>query len=338
MTKPLNVILAFDDARTEDFHAHPEAFLSVPDRKTEKDIWNALKKLGHQVSLLPVYEDVPFILSEIDRFKPDIAFNQVEQFRGDAFQERNFVGLLEMLQVPYTGTNVSGLLLSKNKSLAKKIMRHHHIKTPEFTTLLLGKKITVPAKMRYPMIVKPLREDASYGISQKSLVHDISSLEKRVQFIFESMKQDVLVEEYIVGREIYSAILGNQRIQVLPPREMIFEHQTDNDQKIATFKAKWDDDYRKKWGIRNIFPNDLSPAVLKKIESESRRTFKALSLQGYARLDLRITDSGDVVCLEANPNPHLARGEDFAMAAQKTGLSYEELIQKIVQLGLNWKH
>ncbi|QQR79560.1 MAG: hypothetical protein IPJ69_09375 [Deltaproteobacteria bacterium] len=278
-------------------------------------------------------DNVGYLWREITTQEPAIVFNQVEQFNGQAFQERNFVGFLEMMGIPYTGTNVSGIILSKNKDVAKKILAHHKINTPHFLVIPKTKQLNIDHTLRFPLIVKPRQEDASYGISQHSLVYDNISLEKRVRYIFNIMKDDALVEEYIIGREIYSGLLGNETITCFPPREMIFKNSISEDHKIATFQAKWNEDYRKKWGIQNIFPK-LSPRLQEKIQDESLRAYRALSLEGYARLDLRLTPDEKIFFLEANPNPHLARDEDFALSAKKFGISYEDLIQKIIELGL----
>lgn len=331
-------MLAFDDTRTRDPQETPNDFLNIPERKTEHDIYKALCKLGHEVALLPVMDKVGFLFKEILQFQPDIVFNQVEQFNGQAFQERNFVAFLEMMGVAYTGTNVSGIILSKNKSIAKKILCHHKILTPDF--LVIHKNFSEFSEMThtltFPLIVKPLNEDASYGISQHSIVQDDYALKKRVDYILDVMKQEVLVEEYIIGREIYSSLLGNNAITCFPPREMIFKNSIAEDHKIATFQAKWNDSYRKKWGIENIFPK-FPPRLEEKIQEESLRIYNALGLEGYARLDLRLTPEGDIFFIEANPNPHLARDEDFALSAKKSGMDYETLIQKILELGLEMK-
>ncbi len=333
MKKPLKVLIAFDDTRPMESGENTESFLKHPARKTEKDIYQALRKLGHRASLLPVMDNVGFLWREIATQEPDIVFNQVEQFGGEAFQERNFVAFLEMMGVPYTGTNVSGIILSKRKDVAKKILAHHKIRTPDFFVVEQGRKRSLDHSLRFPLMVKPLQEDASYGISQHSIVYDNANLEKRVSYILHTMKQDVLVEEYVIGREIYSSLLGNDEVVCFPPREMVFENSIAEDHKIATFQAKWSEEYRKKWGIRNLFPK-LSPRLMDKIQEESLKAYQALSLEGYARLDLRVTPDEKVVFIEANPNPHLARDEDFALAARKSGLNYEELLQRILDLGL----
>lgn len=334
MNKKLNVLVVFDDSRHLAADEDYDTFLKSPERKAEQHVYEALRNLGHHVRLLALTSEVGVLLDEVNQHRPDIVFNQVEQFNGDAFQERHVMGLLEMLQIPYTGTGTAGLMLSKNKGLAKKILAHHRIKTPTFAVIHRGSRVSPSKKLKYPIIVKPLREEASYGISMNSLVEDDKSFIERVRFVHESMGQGAIAEEYVDGRELYVGILGNHRLQVFPPREMIFTEVPDEEPKIATFKAKWDEKYRKRWGIKNCFANHLSETLLKKIEGVGKKIYNYLYLLGYARLDLRLTPQNEVVFLEANPNPFIAKDEDFALSAAKAGIEYEDLIQRILNYGL----
>jgi D-alanine-D-alanine ligase len=333
MAKKLKVLLTFDDPNSLSVEEKPDNFLKSPERESELNIYHALKYLGYEVKILPVFEEVGMILSAVQEFQPDIVFNQVEQFCGDALQERNVMGLFEMLKVPYTGTGPGGLLLCKNKGLTKEILTHHRIKTPDFLVIPKGSRIYPPKKIKFPIVVKPLREEASYGISLNSFVENDQAFIERVRFVHESMGQDVIAEEYVEGRELYVSLLGNKRPRVLPIREVVFENVPDEEPKMATFKAKWDEDYRHRWGIENRFANNLSEEVLKKIETVAKKVFKFLYLKGYARLDIRLTPENEVMVLEVNPNPHIAKHEDFASSAAKGGIGYIELIKRIIQLG-----
>ncbi len=334
MSKKLKVLLAFDDPNLVSDEDKPEQFLKAPERHAELHVFQALKQLGHEVKIFSVYDDVKSLVEAIHFFQPDIVFNQIEQFCGDSFQERNVIGLLEMLKTRYTGTGSSGLLLCKNKGLTKKILTHHRIKTPDFVVIPNHSRIFPPRRLKYPIVVKPLREEASYGISQNSFVENDQAFTERVKFVHESMGQDVIAEEYVEGRELYVGVLGNKRSKVLPPRELIFAKVSEEDPKMATFKAKWDEAYRKKWGIKNCFAESLSEIALKKIETVAKKIYDCLYLKGYARLDIRLTPENEVMVLEVNPNPHIAKDEDFAMAAAKAGIEYEDLIQRILNYGL----
>lgn len=334
MQKKLNVLLIYDDAKALEAESDYAEVLSAPEMKAEAHVYEALRNLGHEVRLFAVTNSVQALVEETKQYPPDIIFNQAEQFCGDSSQEKNIMGLLEMLQIPYTGTGSVGLMLCKNKALTKKILTHHRIKTPDFAVFHRGNRIYAPKKLKYPLIVKPLREEASYGISMNSWVDNPKSLLERIQFVHDSMSQDAIVEEFVDGRELYVGVMGNQRLSALPAREMVFEKMPEDEPKIATFKAKWDEKYREKWGIKNKFAN-LTPAVSEKVERLSKNVFHHLYLKGYARLDLRLNAAGEVVVIEANPNPFIAKDEDFAKAAQKAGIDYESLIQKILNYALH---
>ncbi len=334
MHKKLKVLIIFDDATPLDKNKSYEEILSEPNKQAEKDIYDALIKLGHEARLLAITDDLKEILKEIRYHPPDIIFNQVEQFAGDPIQEKNVIGFFEMLKIPHTGTGSIGLMLCKNKGIAKKILTHHRIKTPDFHVFHKGHRIHPLKKLKYPMIVKPLKHEASYGISMNSFVENDKNLIERVQFIQESMNEDAIVEEYVDGRELYVGVLGNHRLQVFPTREMVFTEMPEDEPKIATFKAKWDEKYREKWGIKNRFANPLPQGIDKVIEKICKKAYLYLYLSGYARLDLRFTPENEVVVIEANPNPFVAKEEDFALAAAKSGMEYEQLIQKILNYGL----
>jgi D-alanine-D-alanine ligase len=188
--------------------------------------------------------------------------------------------------------------------------------------------------MSFPLVVKPLHEEASTGISQASFVENEEQFKQRVAFVQEKFNQEAIAEEYIEGRELYVSLIGNGRLQVLPVREIVFKEVPLEEPKIATYKAKWDESYRKRWGIENGFAESLDPALVQKIERVCRKIYRVLAIDGYARLDLRLTPQNEIVFIEANPNPHLAKDEDFALSAQKAGLSYPELIDRIIHLGL----
>jgi D-alanine-D-alanine ligase len=192
-----------------------------------------------------------------------------------------------------------------------------------------------PRRLQFPILVKPLKEEASLGISQASFVETDEQFRERVQFIHEKFDQDVIAEEYIAGRELYVSLLGNHRLQVFPIRELIFKEVPPDEPKIATYKAKWDEDYRKRWGLQNQFAEGLDPAVVANIEQTCKRIYHLLTIDGYARLDLRLTPGNEVYFIEANPNPILAEDEDFARSGLQAGLPYPQLIGRIMRLALN---
>jgi len=233
----------------------------------------------------------------------------------------------------FTGCSSTGLTLCKHKGISKKILGYHRIHVPEFVVIPRGRRVGRPKRLRFPIVVKPLKEEASLGISQASFVENDDQFKERVQFIHEKYDNDVIAEEYIEGRELYVSILGNYRLEVFPIRELVFKEVPPDEPKIATYTAKWDEGYRKRWGLQNRFAEGLEPAVVRAIEQTCRRIYHLLTIDGYARLDLRLTAQNEIYFIEANPNPILAEDEDFAQSAGQSGLSYPQLIERILRLG-----
>jgi D-alanine-D-alanine ligase len=335
MKKRLKVLVLFDMLTEPPADQNFSADLkSDEDYKAEAQVMKALSELGHEAALLGVYDDVTLITNKVKEFQPDIIFNSIDTFRGIPAHEKNVVGLIEMLGVPITGTSSAGLMMCKNKGLSKKIMSYHRVKTPAFKVFERGRAVSPIKKLRYPILIKPLREEASYGISQNSLVENDKDFIERIRFVHESMDRDAIAEEFIVGRELYVSLLGDKRLTVLPLREMVFDKVPDGQPKIATFHAKWDKAYQKKHGIRYCFARPLNPGVCEKIEKIAKKTYRLLGISGYARLDIRLTDNDEVVIIEANPNPCIIKDDDFAQSAMKAGIEYNQLIQKILTLAL----
>src|SRR5947207_10745375 len=311
------------------------AALKTEDRKTEADVLKALGELGFAAEYLAIYDDLDLLRQKLQSFAPDLIFNLADQFKNNRAFDQNIVSFLEMHGVPFTGCGSTGLTLCKHKGISKKILGYHRIHTPEFVTLARGKRIARPRRLKFPVLVKPLKEEASYGIAQASFVETDEQFKERVQFIHEKYDSDVIAEEYIEGRELYVSILGNHRLQVLPIRELVFKEVPPDEPKIATYKAKWDEEYRKRWGLLNRFAEGLDPAIASRIERTCKRIYRLLTIDGYARLDLRLTPDNQVYFIEANPNPILAEDEDFAQSAFKANLSYPKLIDRILRLGFN---
>jgi D-alanine-D-alanine ligase len=182
--------------------------------------------------------------------------------------------------------------------------------------------------------VKPVKEEASLGIAQASFVENDEQFRERVAFIHERLDGDVIAEEYIAGRELYVSLMGNLRLKVFPIRELVFREVPPDEPRIATYRAKWDEEYRKRWGLENQFAAGLEPALVRQIEQTCKRIYRLLTIDGYARIDLRLTASNQIYFIEANPNPILAADEDFALSAGKAGLAYPQLIDCIIRRGL----
>lgn len=261
----------------------------------------------------------------------------VEDFYNIPTFDVNFVGYLELLRVPYTGCNPRGLMLARDKALSKKILAYHGIPIPDFTVFPQSQRTRVPSDLNFPVIVKAQVKESSAGISQASVVESDEKLIERVNFMHQQIGGDVVAEQYIEGRELYVGIVGNHRPHAFPIWEMQFGNWPENAPKIATDKVKFNSAYQKKRGIRTARATDIPKGLATKIRRACLDTYRALDLSGYARIDVRLTGEGHFYVLEANPNPQLAFGEDFAESAELDGLSYEELLQKILNLGLRYR-
>lgn len=304
--------------------------------QTEFSLLEALKSLGHRANILGLRGELQVLRSALEEFRPDIVFNLMEEFDGVSIYDQNIVAYLELKKIPYTGCNPRGLVLARDKGLSKKILHYHRIPIPQFLVFPKNQKIKKRIKLKFPLIVKSLIEEASLGISQASVVYDQPCLEERVAFIHNKICTDALVEEYIEGRELYVGALGNSRVRVFPVWELNLEKMPEKVPRIATRRVKWDVSYQQKHSISSGPARDISQATQKKIETMVRRIYRHLGLSGYARIDFRMDKLGQVYVLEANPNPDLALVDAFSESASSAGLSYDELIGKIVKLGLGW--
>jgi D-alanine-D-alanine ligase len=305
--------------------------------RTEYDVITTLRAQGHDVRALGVHDDLGDIRRASEEWKPHIAFNLLEAFDDVTIFDQNVVSHLELLKLPYTGCNPRGLLLARDKSLSKKLLSYHRIEVPEFEVFRIGRPIRRPKRLTFPLIVKSLTQEASVGISQASVVDSDEKLKERVTFIHESIGTAAIVEQYIEGRELYVGLIGNQTLQALPVWELFFTNMPPEAKRIATDRVKWSVKYQKKYGIESGPAKDLPEAVIANIQHICKRAYRALELSGFARVDLRLDANNHVWVIEANPNPQIAKGEDFAASADKAGIGYESLLQRIVNLGLRWQ-
>jgi len=302
--------------------------------RTEYDVYSSLYNLGHKVRILGISDRSLQLRNTIRDWKPHVVFNLLEEFGGIAAYDQHVVAYLEMIRQRYTGCNPRGLMLSRDKVLTKQVLAWHRIATPAFRLFPLGRRFAEPRKLKFPLFVKSATEDASLGISQASIVEDMGSLRDRVSFIHEQVQSDALVEEYIDGRELYIGVLGNSRLMTLPIWELNFGTLSKVQSGIATRKLKMDANYQKKHGISTGPAPGLGDSEADRLHRLAKRIYRALHLSGYARLDFRMRSDGSVFLLEANANPEITRGEDFAESAKAIGIDYQTLISRIVNLGL----
>jgi len=309
----------------------------IDEWRTEYDVVSHLNKAGHDVRCIGLLDSLTELRTTIQEWRPHLVFNLLEEFDGIAKHDQHVVAFLELLRQPYTGCNPRGLMLSRDKVLSKQLLAYHRIPTPQFAVFQRGKRVRLPQKMRYPLFVKSATDDASLGIAQASVCSDPASLKERIEFVHQQTESDALVEEYIEGREIYVGVLGNDRLTTLPVWEMSFGTLPEGQAPIATRKVKWDRRYQVRHGITTNAAGNLSDAVVMQLGRLTKRIYRALHLTGYARMDFRLRADGAVFVLEANANPNLAEEEDLARSARAAGMDYDELLSRILSLGLGYQ-
>ena len=292
-----------------------------------------LRRLGHRVSVLGVHGDVKRLIAGLSRRKPELVFNLMEMFGDNVFGDIPVTGLLELLGVRYTGSGPGELYLSQDKGLTKKLLAFEDILYPRYAVFSRQAAFETGGNLRMPLFVKPLRSDASLGIGGKSLVHDAVALMERVAAIHKELEDSALAEEYIDGREFYVGVLGNAQPKALPPVEVDFTGFPEGVPKVMDSKAKWDERSKEYKGTRSVLANlpDEQRARLQKVAVDA---YRALRVRDYGRVDLRLTDTGDIYVLEVNASCYLERSSEFAMAAGAMGTDFPRLIERIVNLAL----
>jgi D-alanine-D-alanine ligase len=347
----MRILVLFDvNAPVAEGRKFTEQSLRTEEEKpTEADVLACLRKLQHDVETLAVYDDAKVVFDRVAAFKPDVVFNLCETFFSNRAHEPNIPALLELMKVPYTGAGPDALMLCKDKALAKQLLAFHRIRVARFVVSRRERPLRRLRRFTYPAFVKPIGEESSDGIALASLAKTEDEVLERARFLHDRFETDALIEEYVDGRELYLGVLGNKRLTVLPPREIFFGEPSTGEggaspdvalalvkdgPRFATAKAKWDDAYRKKWGIRNGPAGPLPAGLEKKLAELARRVCRILHVRGLGRIDARLTPRGDVVVIEANPNPSLAMEDDFAQAALQVGIGYEALIQKVLENAL----
>jgi D-alanine-D-alanine ligase len=303
--------------------------------KTEYDVVQGLRELEHEVVTLGLHDELAPLRRALREVKPHVVFNLLEEFNGETIYDQHVVSYLELSRAAYTGCNPRGLVLGRDKALSKKILQYHRIRAPRFAVAVLGRRFKRPSRLVFPLIVKSLIEEGSSGISEASVVSNDDKLTERVEFIHRNIGTDAIIEEFIDGRELYAAVLGNHQLHVFPPWELDLGELRADAPRIATQRVKWDLDYQEKHKVEIGPAQGLSPETLQQYVTVSKRIYKALGLSGYARIDFRLDAQGRLYFLEANPNPDIARYEEFASAAEAAGFGYEPLLQKLVNLGIS---
>jgi len=291
----------------------------------------ALRAHGHDVSILGVHADVNRLIAGLRRRKPDLVFNLLEMFGDDLHADIDVAGLLELLGVPYTGCGPGEYYLSQDKALGKRLLAYENLLYPRFAVFSDEEGLETGGNLRMPLFVKPLRSDASIGIGADSLVTDAMTLLKRVQKIRTELKDASLAEEYIDGREFYVGVIGNAQPRALPPVEVDFTGYPEDKPRVLGSKAKWDERSAEFKGTKSVLA-DIPDELRARLQQVAVAAYRALRVRDYGRVDLRMTEAGDIYVIEVNASCYLERSSEFAMAAEAGGLPYEALIAEIVTL------
>ena len=331
--KRVLVLMHVDLVPPDDITGKPDA--EFFEYKTEYDVVTGLRDLGHEVQKLGLYDDLTPLRQAIQDFKPHIAFNLLDEFRGETMLDQNVVSYLELVQVPYTGCNPRGLMLARDKALSKKILHYHRIRVPRFAVVPAGRKLKrKPARLDYPLIVKWQVEEASLGIAEASIVNNDDKLAERVEFMHATVGTSLILEQYVDGRELYVGIMGNTRLQVLPVWELEMRRLRADAPRIATRQVKWNLQFQKRRGVKIGPARDLPPELERLLVKTSKRVYRLLQLSGFARIDFRLDAEGRPFFLEANPNADIGYGEEFAEAAEAAGIDYEPLLDRLLAIGV----
>ncbi len=345
--KNLKVALYFNEPNPELYHKsdsgidslHFEPYFEI-DKSSPLDEYDKmvkkLKKIGFSAYSLNIKDNIDTLLNDYFTNKPDVIFNFVELFREKVELEASIVGIYELLDVPYTGAPPMALANCQNKQLTKRILRHFGINTPDFFYV---DKIhhKIKNSLRFPLIVKPAKEDASVGIDNNAIVHNDKELKQRIEYVFEKINQTALIEEYIDGREVNVSILGDKNPQVLPISEIDFSQMPEHLYGIVSYQAKWDPHHEAYHKTIPICPAKLPAKTKRIVEKLALKAFEVMGVRDYARVDIRLDKNLNPFVLEVNPNPDLTEDAGFMRSAKAAGYSYTKTLSEIIKFALQRK-
>ena len=312
-----------------------------PEDPVLEQIEAAVRDLGHDTARVAVAGEVEPVIAALRAADPALVFNLAESFDGKSALESNVAALLNLIGLRYTGSSPAGLLMAGDKSLTKMVLGFQKILTPQFATSFRGATGHV-GDLQFPLIVKPPQEDASLGITSKSVVRDVKELLGTMDSLQREFQSPVLVEEFIDGREFYVGVLGNVDPQALPVMELDFSAFPADRPKVASYEAKWGeggtggtaetgDEFA---GTKSVFPTDLSPELVTRMQQVAVAAFNALRLRDYGRVDLRVTPREEIYVIEVNPNCYLEKSGEFARSAAEGGIEHATLVGRIMELAL----
>jgi len=300
------------------------------EKHDREEIFEALEKLGHEPTYLCL-DGEDKTLTALARHETDLFFNLVESYAGDDTMEMHVAAYLDLLGRAYTGAGPQGLYLAQDKSVAKKLFQFYGIRTPYFATCYQG-KLDHSQDISFPLIIKPISEDGSLGIDKGSVVGSVKELMERIHYVQEEFNSPALIEEFIEGREIYAGVLGNQNPEVLPLVELDLSRLPEGMPKVAGMEVKWEKDSEAYKLTKSAPVEEMDEDLQELLSTTALNTYRILKLRDYGRIDMRLTEKGEVYVIEANPNPWLSSNSEFFMAAKKSGRSYADMIAEIILL------
>lgn len=340
--KKIKVAVVYNEAHPE-FYKIPESTEKVGDFQEYFEVENLtpmeeyemmakkLSRAGLDAYTLNIKDNFQAIIDDINQHKPDVVFNFVEIYKEIARYEMNIVGLYELLGISYTGAPPLALANCQSKALTKRILSEYGIRTPRFKVFRRKLK-AYKSHLKYPVIVKPAYEDASVGIENESIVSSETELKERIEYVFQHFNQPALCEEFIDGRELNVAVLGDKNPKVLPISEIDFKKMPDHLYNIVSYQAKWDPLHESYHKTIPICPAKLPRRVEEKAKKMALAAFKVMGVRDYSRVDMRLSKDNHLYVLEVNPNPDLTEGAGFMRSAATSGLSYTAALKKIVML------
>jgi len=334
----LKIIVLYDRVLVDDSEEQSTSSEKSPVTRTldkkevEEEVADALTKLGHE-PMMHELDGTPKSLLALARMECDLVFNLTESFAGDDTADFKIAGFLELIGKNYTGSGTHGLMMAQDKALAKKIFQFHGVHTPVFAKSFRG-RLDFSHDLHFPVIVKPAREDGSIGIEFSAVVNSIRELMERIDWLHANFDSPVLIEEYVEGREMYVGVIGNDKPEALPVVELDLSKLPDGTPRIASAEVKWGKGTKAYRDTKSAIATDLPEEAVAVLQQTAVAAYQALELRDYGRVDMRLQPNGRVAVIEVNPNPWLSSKAEFAMAARKSGRTYAQTVEEIVELAM----
>jgi D-alanine-D-alanine ligase len=321
-----------EENREPEFKTYFEVDKTTPMEEFDY-IAKKLENVGFLAYTLNIRDNLESMLDYLKKEKPDVIFNFVEIFKDNSRLEMNIAGLYELLGIPYTGAPALALANCQNKIFAKRLLSSGGIRIPRFY-IVSAKAARYSHKLNYPLLIKPAFEDASVGIENESIVYNAKQLRKRIEYVLKHFQQPALIEEFIEGRELNVAVMGDKRLRVLPISEIDFSAMPDHLHNIVSYQAKWDPHHESYHKTIPICPAPLPKNIEKKAKEMAFKAFKVMGCRDYARVDMRLAKNNKLYVLEVNPNPDITEGAGFMRSAEYSGMTYAQALKRIVRYAL----